>query len=282
MSTPRIIIFSDLDGSLLDHNDYGFTAALPALTEIRRRAIPLILATSKTLAEVMPLNRALHNPNPVIVENGGALACPVTTDFGCAISAHESHDDHAIVRFSPPYAQLRRFVVEQREAHAYQLIGFGDMTTAEVAEATGLTIDNAALAKQRSASEPFIWRDSDARLRRLEEAAHAAGLRLTRGGRFWHLTGDTDKARTLHAVRELYAGGREQRPLTIALGDSDNDRTMLQNADIAVIVKRHDGGLLDCQGRQHTVRTEHSGPSGWNTAMLDLLARFDITAAPSA
>jgi mannosyl-3-phosphoglycerate phosphatase len=68
-----LLIFTDLDGTLLDHHSYSFSAALPALQRLRRFNIPLIPVTSKTLAELAPLMRELDNPHPCIAENGGLM-----------------------------------------------------------------------------------------------------------------------------------------------------------------------------------------------------------------
>jgi predicted mannosyl-3-phosphoglycerate phosphatase (HAD superfamily) len=46
-----IVIFTDLDGTLLDDSSYSFEPAHEALAEVRIRKIPLILCTSKTRAE---------------------------------------------------------------------------------------------------------------------------------------------------------------------------------------------------------------------------------------
>ena len=57
-----MMIVSDLDGTLLDHDSYSYRAATPALAEIRRRGIPLILASSKTRLEMQVLHRELSQP----------------------------------------------------------------------------------------------------------------------------------------------------------------------------------------------------------------------------
>ena len=71
-----LLVFTDLDGTLLDHDDYGFAPALPALERLRAAAVPLIPTTSKTLAETARLSRALGNGHPCIVENGSAICVP--------------------------------------------------------------------------------------------------------------------------------------------------------------------------------------------------------------
>ena len=276
MKAPTAIVFSDLDGTLLDHHDYRFDAAAAALEALRVADIPLILTTSKTLAEVAEINRALDNLRPVIVENGCALCFPLEHDYAFQLTAHETIDDHAVVRLAPPYALVRGFIERQRAAHGWQLRGFGDMDSAEVAELTGLDLPAAARARRRLCAEPFLWLDGAAGFEQMLAEAEKAQLRVTQGGRLHHLMGQTSKAEGMRMMRALFAADGE-RPLTvIALGDSANDKEMLQNADIAVVIKRPDGSHLTAHGVRQTLHTEQVGPAGWNAAVLQILHELGI------
>jgi mannosyl-3-phosphoglycerate phosphatase len=279
MQPRSLIIFTDLDGTLLDHHDYGFAPALPALDALRQARIPLVLTTSKTLAEARLLNDDLDNPQALIVENGGAIAIPEAMtgqlfsgqpDAMADIAGVDTAEDHLVLRSSPAYATIRDFITRQRDASGYRLTGFGDMTPADISRHTGLSISDAALAAKRLCSEPFLWHDSDTRLQDFRREAAHVGLGITRGGRFWHLMGDTSKARAMHRLQAWMDRNRAPS-MTVALGDSDNDREMLEQADIAVCVRRHDGTILDCAGRRRTILTDHAGPAGWNNAILEIL-----------
>jgi len=74
---PRLqwLVFTDLDGTLLD-DGYQWEAARPALELLRAREIPVVLCTSKTRAEVLPLREDLGLRDPFIAENGGAAYIP--------------------------------------------------------------------------------------------------------------------------------------------------------------------------------------------------------------
>ena len=76
MSTETYLIFTDLDGSLLDHFDYSFAPAEPLLKQLEQQAIPVICTTSKTLPELLNLRKKLKNTHPFIVENGAAIYVP--------------------------------------------------------------------------------------------------------------------------------------------------------------------------------------------------------------
>ncbi|HEY4579910.1 MAG TPA: HAD-IIB family hydrolase, partial [Candidatus Acidoferrales bacterium] len=66
-----MIVFTDLDGTLLDYHTFSWTAANEALAEIERRRVPLVFCTSKTRAEIEALRRKIGNAHPFISENGG-------------------------------------------------------------------------------------------------------------------------------------------------------------------------------------------------------------------
>jgi mannosyl-3-phosphoglycerate phosphatase len=273
MQPISILIFSDLDGTLLDHDDYGFDPARPALAAIRELGIPLILNTSKTLAEVAAINQVLDNHHPTIVENGSALCFPLDHEYPFELVAHETLDAHRVIRLSPPYAEIRHFIQQQRGEHGWRLRGFGDMRTQDVMELAGLDEASAHKAMQRMGSEPFLWLDDQTALARFRQIAQDQGLTITRGGRFWHLMGQTSKAEGTKALRTLYAVNSTERITSVALGDSENDKAMLQNADIAVVIKRPDGSHLECHGIRQTLLTEQPGPAGWNEAILQILSQ---------
>ena len=57
MTNPKLpmLVFTDLDGTLLDHNTYSFSPALAAINKLKSLNIPIIPVTSKTLSELMTL-----------------------------------------------------------------------------------------------------------------------------------------------------------------------------------------------------------------------------------
>jgi mannosyl-3-phosphoglycerate phosphatase len=67
------IVFTDLDGKLLDHDTYSFEAAMPALAHLRRLQARVVLLSSKTLQEVLFWRTKIISNHPFAVENGGAV-----------------------------------------------------------------------------------------------------------------------------------------------------------------------------------------------------------------
>ena len=78
----RYVLFTDLDGCLLDCDRSSFDHVRPALDSLRSAGIPVILVSGKTRAEIEPLRERLDHHDPFIVENGAAAYVPFETfDF---------------------------------------------------------------------------------------------------------------------------------------------------------------------------------------------------------
>lgn len=54
-----LLIFTDLDGTLLDHESYDFTPARPMLARLAAMRAPVVLASSKTAAEIAEWQQGL-------------------------------------------------------------------------------------------------------------------------------------------------------------------------------------------------------------------------------
>src|SRR4030067_2984995 len=143
----KTIIISNLDGTLLDSTSYSFAAAQPALEVIRARGIPLVLCSSKTRAEIEGYRQRLNNRHPFISENGGGIFIP-RGYFAEPVEA-EAFDDYGLIRLGMPYAEIRKRFVRLREQLGATVRGFADMTDEEVAALTGLSHDEAELARPR-------------------------------------------------------------------------------------------------------------------------------------
>ena len=106
VSAPSMVVFTDLDGTLLRHEDYSWLPARAALAELRRRRIPLVIASSKTRAEIVRWRSRLGNRDPFISENGGALCIPPGATPR-TIPLASMNRGYLCVRFGAGYPRLR-------------------------------------------------------------------------------------------------------------------------------------------------------------------------------
>lgn len=260
----RFLISTDLDGTLIDHHTYSFDAALPALSRCASLGIPVILNTSKTQAEAEQLQKHIGITGPMVVENGSALV----------FNATECSAEPKL--FGADRKTILEFITHIRTTRKWDFAGFNDWSVDEIAEITGLSLDDAAKANSKRFSEPFDWRDSDQALQDFIQLAEQQGLAVLKGGRFYHLQGKTDKSKPLkwlqqnpHLVFERLE--TEYETLLIALGDNHNDIAMLNAADIAVCVKSPVADYPQLSTAKHVIHTKGLGPIGWNEAILSIL-----------
>lgn len=283
---PQIVVFTDLDGSLLDQATYSFEAAQDALARLRDHAIPLILSSSKTRLEIEPIRYRLDQFHPFIVENGGALFIPKGY-FDFPVEWAQIRGTFQVIELGVPCARLRAALREIELGVGCRLRGFGDMSTDEVAERTGLSRAEASLAKQREYDEPFIiegLEDPAPLVHEIHREAEARGLRCTQGGRFYHLTGNSDKGRACQLLTDCYRRQfKDDRGslVTVGIGDSLNDLPMLAVVDRPVLVKRPDGSYDPEVRLANLLYAPGIGPIGWNRAVLDLLRADHLDRPPS-
>jgi mannosyl-3-phosphoglycerate phosphatase len=262
-------LFTDLDGTLLDADTYCYDAARPALERLREQAIPLVICTSKTRAEVEPLRYELENAHPFIIENGGALYIPEGY-FKTPLTRSSIRNGCHVIEFGVPYSRLREAIRRIEEQVGVSLIGFGDMTIEEIVKATGLARSEAERARQREFDEPFTINGEHPPLEQIREAAAHLGLKVIHGGRLHHLVGGTDKGRACRVLIDLYK--REWGAVaTAGIGDSPNDAPMLEAVDRSFIVERKGGGYAEGIAINGLTRLQGIGPVGWQAGVQQIL-----------
>ncbi len=271
MSGDRsLLLFTDLDGTLLSQADYDYQAALPAIAALRARQIPLIPVTSKTRAEVATLRQALNLGDPFVVENGSAIFAAAASQFALATTAAVGTD--SCVRLGCTYAEAREGLRALSQMLATPLRGFGDLSPAELSELTGLSLADAELAQTREFTEPFLTPPGLAPAA-IAQAAGRLGFQVTVGDRFSHLIGaGAGKGR---AVEQLVAAYRGDRPVrTVGLGNSPNDLPMLDAVQEAIVIPGQSGPHPELAQRGWAIAPAPA-PAGWAAAIQQVLAVRD-------
>jgi mannosyl-3-phosphoglycerate phosphatase len=268
----RILVFTDLDGTLLDHTTYSYRAALPAIKMLRGRKIPLIICTSKTRAEVEVVRRRLQNTDPFIVENGGAVFVPEGY-FPDEVLAAGKDAPYRVIEIGTPYELLLEAFSGIKDRLPGKARGFADLSVEEIAKLTGLSHTEAALAKKREYDEPFLVEDPSL-LPAIEREAAASGLKITRGGRFFHLTGDNDKGKAVRCLQAFYARTAGGILRSVGLGDSLNDLPLLEAVDFPVLVQKPNGQYDASVRLPNLIFAPGVGPAGWRAAVVDLVSRL--------
>jgi mannosyl-3-phosphoglycerate phosphatase len=265
----RIAIFTDLDGTLLRHEDYSFAPVKALLRKLQFMHIPVILASSKTRAEIEHYRREMKLADPFIVENGGAIVMPRDYFQPRDLRKYQSHlrneGDYAFIELGRSYAELIQILDSIRSESRVPLVGFHQMDLGQIVQHTGLDQRQARLAAQREYDEPFLipGKPPLATVRTVKQLAVQRGCRVVKGGRFYHLTGKCNKGRAVRILMQLYRLAH-QIQVFIGLGDSENDRPLLESVDVPVLMAKPDGTFdATILRRIPSVKRALAGPAGW-------------------
>lgn len=270
----KLIIFTDLDGTLLNSHDYSFEEALPALSLLKEKNIPLVICSSKTRKEIENYRVKLVNNHPFISENGGGIFIPKNY-FKFKVKSVKfkvlEENDYKIICLGAEYSDLRKAIIELQK-EGFKIKGFGDMTAKELAEITNMSIDEAGMAKERNFDEPFTFKGNESENRRLLKAIKTKGFNYTQG-RFFHILGQTNKGKAISILIDLYRR-KFGEIITIAIGDSPNDIPMLERVDYPIIVQKHEGSYDSRINITNLIRADGIGPEGWNKSILKFITSF--------
>jgi mannosyl-3-phosphoglycerate phosphatase len=272
----HLVFFTDLDGCLLDSTTYSYEPAVPALEALRAQGIPVVLVSSKTRAEIEPLRRQLGHNDPFIVENGAAVFVP-RGFFEFPLERARIRSSYEVIELGLPYGILRDVLKQIEKTVATPLRGFGDLSVDEIMQVTGLSRQDASLAKQREYDEPYILEGPPALIEEVCRQIVVRGLHWTKGGRLFHLTGDNNKGQAATLLLRCYERqqrlqGQGERIETVGIGDSVNDASLLAIVDHPILVQKPDGSYDPDIHIPGMIRAPGIGPVGWNHAVQELLA----------
>ncbi|NEQ30240.1 MAG: HAD-IIB family hydrolase [Leptolyngbya sp. SIO4C5] len=269
-TSPALLIFTDLDGTLLESETYSYAAACPLLEQLKTEAIPVIPVTSKTRIEVETLIQQLSLQTPFITENGSGVFIPA--DYGAFELPPEAEPagSYHLLQLGCAYVMARAGLKAVAQSIGRPLKGFGDLSIEQIQQLTGLSAQDAKEAKAREFTEPFLTPKNVATAD-LEAAAAEMGFQVVVGDRFSHLIGsEAGKGVAVLKLKALYQAAMPHRPITtLGLGNSPNDIDLLANVDIAVVIPGADGPHPQLRDRGWQIAPQ-PGATGWAIAVAEL------------
>lgn len=222
----KIVVFADLDGTILDEN-YELADVEPILLQLLSMGASIVFSSSKTRFEIEFYRKSLAIHDPFIVENGSAIFIPKDY-FKALYECSRQKGDYNVIELGCEYSAIREKLSLIKKRTGASFVGFGDMNLQSVAEESGMPLKLAYLAKMREYDEPLkISPENEAVvLRKVVEE----GLCYTKGGRFYHILGNCDKGKAVTMLKDLYSQAYG-KITTIGVGDSENDLSMLKVVD---------------------------------------------------
>ncbi len=266
------VVFTDLDGTLLDGDTYSYEVSLPYVEKVKSLGVPIVFCTSKTKSENEYYQKKLGVYDPFIIENGGAIYIPDKYfDFPIAEFAEgytvEKDGDYDVIVLGVKYDYLTDVLRKIRKEKGWRITGFSDMTPDEVARDANLSIDMAKLAKDKMYNESFKFEEGPEKDEELKKEVSKYGLKLARGGRYYNIIGkEAGKGKAVKILTEMFRK-KYGEVETIGIGDSFNDESMLAVVDIPVLVKNRAGIWNREVEVDHLQKIDGKGPIGWVEAI---------------
>lgn len=260
------IVFSDLDGTILDFSSYSYDESLDGIELLKKNKVPLILVSNKTFPEMKGIHRELRLRDPFIFENGGGIAYPVNNKEG---------DNYKIEYTGKGIDVLKEKFKFFKAISTVPVKSIYEMEIGEIMERTNLSGKSIELLSDRAASIPFVASSSADQfdINAANSALETNGVFLIKGGRFYHLVSTgVDKGSAVRKVTEYIkrnSSGAE-KIVTVGLGDSESDLSMLKEVDIPFLIRKPDGSII--KSDFEVIVTRNIGPSGFTEAVKSIFA----------
>jgi mannosyl-3-phosphoglycerate phosphatase len=263
-----LMFMTDLDGTLLGHEDFSFASIRDDILDLLRGGITLVPNSSKTRQEIDAFCDELGTSLPFICENGAAL---VNRQL---IAPPSTSDSDEAVGLAPECLMIMwdQHIGTSSRRHCHFL---ADLPEAEQAWHLGLRGAALKLAMARDYSVPFVFTGSQTEFHELQQQAGDADLAIKRGGRVCNLSACHDKVGFTKSLRADYRAARQELVI-VGFGDGANDIGMLEGADIACVVPRPGSPPLTLASPPPTVITaQRTAPEGWLDAARQALSILD-------
>ena len=253
MKQKKIIIFSDLDGTLLDKNTFKFDIIEDYFRELILNGITIIPSSSKTEAELLDFNNHYNLKLSFISENGSAIhgLDLVNKKLPNKVSISRSIDEIYKI-----YNETISLDIKQK------IIFILNLNFEEQKKFFGLPQDKMLLAKKRNHSIPIQFKGTEIEKKNFIKIMNDVGLSVQSGGRIMNICDNTNKSKAMFKTIELIGKETDENIITIGVGDNQNDIEMLKNCDYACLVKNDnfDSSLINID---NLIKSSEPSPKGW-------------------
>jgi mannosyl-3-phosphoglycerate phosphatase len=196
------VIFADIDEAFLKQTWTNRPSHANEILTSER--IALVLCSSMTRAQLELAQQELGICEPFICESGAAILIP-DRYFPFDVLHDRDLPGYHVIEFGRPYAEIVARLHRTAERLNTPVVGFSDETVEQVAQARGLSLSHARLAKLREYDEPFrLVRPSDAARHRLWRALRASGLACIYCGSAEHVGAPVSRAIAADLLSKLY------------------------------------------------------------------------------
>ena len=259
----KILIFTDLDGSLLHRDTFKFDEIKDYLKILLSQGIFIIPNTSKTEKEILEFNNELGSDLPYISENGAAINGLNLLNSNLPKELILSREKDNLIKIFensiPVNLQNKCKWLSEMDKNKQSLIfGLGD--------------EKLKMALDRKYTIPFLFEGNKSEKNELFRILKSEGLAAQEGGRVINLTDKVNKAKALNVFVRFFKKNNKNVK-TIAVGDNYNDLDMLKTSDYPCLVF-NDKFTLDEIPINNITITNKPSPEGWADVIKKALVKI--------
>ena len=260
----KVLIFTDLDGSLLHRDTFKFDEIKEYLLELISKNIFIIPNTSKTEKEILEFNNELGLNLPYISENGATIN-------GLDLLNPDLPEELILSREKDEILNIFKKIVPLNLQNKCKWLF--EMSNKNQSLIFGLYDKKLKMALDRKYTIPFIFIGTKNERNQLSKIIKKDGLLLQDGGRVINLTDRINKAKALRVFVRFYKK-YHKNVKTVAVGDNYNDLDMLKISDFPCLVF-NDKFTLDEIPIKNLITTNKPSPEGWADVIKMALVKIN-------
>ncbi len=247
-----VVIFTDLDGSLLHRDTFKFDTIKDYIKSLVNRGVIIIPNSSKTEKEIEKFIEELGINLPYISENGSSI-------HGLNLITSNFPDKLVLSREKEEILKIfENKVPEKLKEKCFQIL---KMSKKEKENILGQKDEKLKDALNRKYTLPFLFKGDKNEKNRLLKILNSNSLTFQEGGRVSNLCDNINKVKSMNRVIKILKK-TEDKIKTIAVGDNFNDLEMLRNCDIPCLVF-NDQFKLDQININNLIFSNKPSPEGW-------------------
>ena len=269
------LIFSDLDGTFLHHQNYSFGKNDLVIEKLKKNNNQIIFNSSKTYPEIKLILKKLKlTMMPFSCENGAILYFP--KKIFKKIKKSQSFEDYWKINLTNKNSlKWYRILKKLKKDFSFELI-------CELSKKDLLKLTNLKNIKQmlnREASQLIVWKDNKKKFNefsRMIKIKHKGSL--NQGGRFIQISSPCNKRIATKEICHVYHESfhdKYYQPF-IALGDNKNDRDMLNFAKYACVIENKYSTPIKLNSlKKNVFYSQKEAPWGWRESLMNVDKKLD-------
>ena len=264
MSKKKIIIFTDLDGSLLDKDTFKFDAIKDFFKELIANGIVIIPNSSKTESELSDFNKQNNLDLSFIAENGSSI--------NGLNKIHQNLPNKILI------ARTRDIIQKIYDENINldfknKITPILNLKIDEQQKIFGLPLDKISFATNRMYSIPIHFKGTEMEKHNFVKVVKEIGLSAQSGGRIMNICDNTNKSYAMAKALNFIKKEIDNEIVTIAVGDNENDIEMIKQADYPCLVKNEnfDSSLINID---NLIKSYEPSPLGWSDVIKTALQKI--------